>query len=285
MGGAFFSARTEIFGFILLPLSVKNSGKENHALWAVRRKGSAGMAAMDGKAHGHLFLERGKAMLVELAGAPAAAGLFFMYIKDKYEKEPWKMLLLGLLYGVYTAAVIYALGRWLEWRFPHEETPLYTAFVSSAGVEEGVKFLFLFFLIWFNRNFNEPLDGIVYAVFLSLGFAWVENIIYVTHPVLGGYETALARAALSVPGHGLFGIQMGYHMGRARFCREGRAGQLFLAFAAPYLLHGLYNDFLLEKNKAYWVLFAGLEVLLWLLGLKRIREMQKRSPFRKKAAL
>ena len=148
-------------------------------------------------------------MLVELAAAPAAAGLFFMYVKDKYEKEPWRMLLLGLLFGLYTAAVIYPLGRWLEWRFPHEETPLYTAFLSSAGVEEGVKFLFLFFLTWLNCNFNEPLDGIVYAVFLSLGFAWVENIVYVTHPVLGGYETALVRAALSVPGHGLFGVQMG----------------------------------------------------------------------------
>ena len=78
-------------------------------------------------------------MLVELAAAPAAAGLFFMYVKDKYEKEPWRMLLLGLLFGLYTAAVIYPLGRWLEWRFPHEETPLYTAFLSSAGVEEGVR--------------------------------------------------------------------------------------------------------------------------------------------------
>lgn len=219
-------------------------------------------------------------MLVELAGAPAAAGLFFMYIKDKYEKEPWRMLGLGLLFGVYTAAVIYALGRWLEWRFPHEETPMYTAFVSSAGVEEGVKFLFLFFLIWFNRNFNEPLDGIVYAVFLSLGFAWVENIIYVTHPVLGGYETALVRAAISVPGHGLFGVQMGYHMGLARFGRKNRAGQLFLAIAVPYLLHALYNDFLLEKSVLYWVCFAGLEVWLWWSGLARIRKMQEASPFR-----
>ena len=109
-------------------------------------------------------------MLVELASTPVAAGLFFLYIKDKYEKEPWKMLFLGVLFGLYTAAVVYALGSFLEERFPHEETPFYTAFFSSAGVEEAVKFLFLFFLIWGNRNFNEPLDGIVYGVFVSLGF-------------------------------------------------------------------------------------------------------------------
>ena len=72
-------------------------------------------------------------MLVELASTPVAAGLFFLYIKDKYEKEPWKMLFLGVLFGLYTAAVVYALGSFLEERFPHEETPFYTAFFSSAG--------------------------------------------------------------------------------------------------------------------------------------------------------
>ena len=156
-------------------------------------------------------------MLVELASTPVAAGLFFLYIKDKYEKEPWKMLFLGVLFGLYTAAVVYALGSFLEERFPHEETPFYTAFFSSAGVEEAVKFLFLFFLIWGNRNFNEPLDGIVYGVFVSLGFAWAENVIYVTHPILGGYETAFARALLSVPGHGLFGVRLGYYFALGKY--------------------------------------------------------------------
>ncbi len=219
-------------------------------------------------------------MLIELASTPAAAGLFFIYIKDKYEKEPWRMLFLGLLFGLYTAAVVYGLGRWLEFRFPHEETPLYTAFVSSAGVEEAVKFLFLFFLIWMNRNFNEPLDGIVYGVFLSLGFAWVENVIYVLHPVLGGFGTALTRALLSVPGHALFGVQMGYYMALARF--NGQKKYLLLSILVPYTLHGCYNYFLLEKQEIFWLPFAALEGLLWLLGLRRIRHLQRISPFRHK---
>ncbi len=217
-------------------------------------------------------------MLIQYASAPVAAGLFFMYVKDKYEKEPWKMLLLGALFGLYTAAVVYGMGQWLERRLPHAETPIYTAFISSAGVEEAVKFLFLFFLIWGNRNFNEPLDGIVYSVFLSLGFAWVENIIYVLHPVLGGYGTALARALLSVPGHGLFGVQMGYYMALARF--NGKKKYLAAAFFMPYLLHGLYNYFLLEKSQWFWLLFAVLEVWLWGMGLRRIQRLQRVSPFR-----
>ncbi|MGN0136910.1 PrsW family glutamic-type intramembrane protease [Anaerotignum sp.] len=219
-------------------------------------------------------------MLIEIASAPAAAGLFFLYIKDKYEKEPWKMLFLGLLFGLYTAAVVYAFGSWVEMRFPHEETPFYTAFFSSAGVEEMVKFLFLILLIWGNKNFNEPLDGIVYGVFVSLGFAWVENIIYVTHPVLGGYETALTRALLSVPGHGLFGIQMGYYLAQGKYRNEKR--YLPWAFLAPYLAHGLYNYFLLEKEGIFWVFFAALEIWLWVSGMKKIKALQNRSPFRKK---
>lgn len=220
-------------------------------------------------------------MLIEFASAPAAAGLFFLYVKDKYEKEPWKMLFLGLLFGLYTAAVVYAFGTWLEIRLPHRESPLYTAFVSSAGVEESVKFLFLFLLIWGNKNFNEPLDGIVYGVFVSLGFAWVENIIYVTHPVLGGYETALTRALLSVPGHGLFGVEMGYYLAEGKYRKKKK--DLLLAFFAPYLAHSLYNYFLLEKDRILWVFFALLELWLWWSSLRKIKELQARSPFRKKA--
>lgn len=218
-------------------------------------------------------------MLVELASTPVAAGLFFLYIKDKYEKEPWKMLLLGVLFGLYTAAVVYALGSFLEMRLPHEETPFYAAFFSSAGVEEAVKFLFLFFLVWGNRNFNEPLDGIVYGVFVSLGFAWAENIVYVTHPILGGYETAVARALLSVPGHGLFGVQMGYYFAMGKYCSRKR--YLPLAFFCPYLAHALYNYFLLKRESVFWMLFVLLEAWLWISGLGKIREMQACSPFRR----
>ena len=165
------------------------------------------------------------------------------------------MLFLGVLFGLYTAAVVYALGSFLEERFPHEETPFYTAFFSSAGVEEAVKFLFLFFLIWGNRNFNEPLDGIVYGVFVSLGFAWAENVIYVTHPILGGYETALERALLSVPGHGLFGVRMGYYFALGKY--RNRKRYLPLAFFSPYLAHALYNYFLLKREPVFWLFFFG----------------------------
>lgn len=188
------------------------------------------------------------------------------------------MLFLGLIYGVYTTFVIYGLGMGMEKLFPHQESPFFTSFVSSAGVEEAVKFLFLVLLIWRNGNFNEPLDGIVYGVFISLGFAWMENMVYVTHPVMGGIGTAISRAVLSVPGHALFGVQMGYYLGLAKFYGERK--NIVLAFLVPYFVHGMYNYFLLEKSPVFWIPFWILEIWLWVFGLRRIRHLLSLSPFK-----
>lgn len=106
-----------------------------------------------------------------------------------------------------------------------------------------MKLLFLLALLARNPQYNEPFDAIVYAVFISLGFAWIENIVYVTHPLWGGIGTALARAVLSVPGHGLFSVQMGYWLSEAKFA--GRKVGWLLAFLVPYLYHGWYNYLLL----------------------------------------
>ena len=217
-------------------------------------------------------------MLIQLGSAPVLAGIFYIYIRDKYEKEPKAMVALTFLFGIYTTFIIFGVGRGMELLFPHEETPFYTAFVSSSGVEELVKFVFLYILIWKNKNFNEPLDGIVYGVFLSLGFAWIENLIYVLHPTLGGMGTGLARAVLSVPSHGLFGVQMGYYLGLIKFKKT--KFNFVLAFIVPYLFHGFYNYFLLKELPIFWIPFWILQGLLWYLSLKYIKTMLNMSPFR-----
>ena len=93
--------------------------------------------------------------LLQAASAPVAIGIVYVFIRDKYEKEPYMMLFLGLLYGIYSTIVIWAVGMTLERIFPHIETPFFSAFFSSAGIEESVKFLFLYFLVFKNDNFNE----------------------------------------------------------------------------------------------------------------------------------
>lgn len=217
-------------------------------------------------------------VLLQMASAPALAGIFYLYIRDKYEKEPWRMVVAGTVYGWISAFLIYGVGTVLEWLLPHEETPFYTAFFSSALVEEGIKFFLMCMFLLHNRQLNEPFDGIVYAVFLSLGFAWVENLVYVIHPAMGGYGTALSRAVLSVPGHGLFGVQMGYYLGRWKF--ERIKGTRAAAFVVPYLLHAAYNYFLLRPERFWDIPFWGLEIFLWTLGLRRMKEQLEKSPFR-----
>lgn len=216
--------------------------------------------------------------MLEAATAPVIVLLFYCYIRDKYEKEPFKMLFWGLICGVYVAFVVYGLGMAMERLFPHEETPLYTAFLSSALIEEGVKFLFLYFLICRNKEFNEPFDGIVYGVFVSLGFAWIENMVYVTHPIWGGLGTAVARAVISLPGHGLFGVQMGYWFGKYRF--EQKKYGLVFAFVVAYLYHGFYNYFLLWEWQGAKLLFGGLFFALCVHGVCCMQYFLKHSPFR-----
>ncbi len=188
------------------------------------------------------------------------------------------MLFFGVLYGCVATFAIYAFGVWLEMALPHNETPFYTAFVSSAFVEELVKYVFLLAFLRNNKENNEPLDCIVYAVFLSLGFAWLENIVYVTHPTSGGVATALIRAVISVPSHGLFGVWMGYHLGRAKFF--GQRSGYFLALVAPYFAHGCYNYFLLAESNWFWIPFVVLEIWLWVSSLGYVKGFQRASPFR-----
>ena len=245
-------------------------------------------------------------ILFALAIAPAIIGLAYIYIRDKYEKEPWRLLLAGCAAGALLTPLIIAISTWLMRFMPvvgRVGEAVFIAFAVSAFVEEGLKFAALCLLIWYNRNFNEPMDGIVYAVFISLGFAGVENVLYVFNPQLGGLDTAIARALLSVPSHGFFGVSMGYYFALAKFESAietpikhfqilGASIPLFkrginkrhryigMAFIAPYLIHAIYNAMLLSGN---WLILAGFVpfvVIFWRNGLMKIKKHLEMSPFR-----
>jgi len=223
-------------------------------------------------------------VLFILSLAPTCAALFYMYIRDKYEKEPVRLLVTGLLFGMLITFPIMQTATYSTLLLPLNSGRLgdaaFTAFVSSSLVEEAFKFTVLFFLIWFNKNLNEPLDGIVYAVFISLGFAGIENVLYVFNPELGGISTAVLRAVFSVPGHALFGVMMGYYFALAKFEPNKRAKHLFSAFIGAWLLHGAYN-FILMSGMTYWfVVFVPFVLLMWRGGLKKIKRHLAISPFK-----
>lgn len=223
------------------------------------------------------------ATLVQLALAPVAVCALYLFVRDRYEKEPVGFLSTGLLYGAYCTAAVVALCAVLDRLMPEEGTQwglFYSAFVTSAGVEESMKLLFLFCLVWTNPNFNEPFDGIVYAAFVALGFAMVENVIYVLHPAFGGFQTAVSRAIFSVPGHGFFGVAMGYFLALAKYEPKRRGRRLAQAFFVPWLLHSIYNLILLLDLKHYLIVFLPFVAFLWRGGFRKMERLLKRSPFR-----
>lgn len=188
-------------------------------------------------------------VLLALALAPALAIMVYIYIKDKYEREPIKLLLKNFGLGA-TASIVITLiiGLILKLIFPTAD-PLsvpqqfFKAFVVVALVEEFSKYIIVRYYAQRNKEFDEPFDGIVYAVMVSMGFAALENVLYVFQ---FGMANGIVRAFTAVPAHATFGILMGYFMGKAKFAatkKEKIKLNLTGLFAAT-IFHGAYDFFL-----------------------------------------
>lgn len=218
-------------------------------------------------------------VLLILALAPVAIILSYIYFRDKYEKEPLGLVLRGLLAGaviLFPVAVIeMGLAR-LPVNWGQIPVALYTGFIVAGATEELFKFLMVRLLFLRNRNFNERYDGIVYAVAVSLGFAAVENVMYVYE---GGLQAGLLRAFTAVPAHAFFGVVMGYYFGLARFIPGSRGKNLLKAFTIPWFLHGLYDFLLLSQNPWLLVSFVPLMIILWRMGANRIKKHLLNSAF------
>lgn len=221
--------------------------------------------------------------LISLAIAPILICAFYIFIRDKYEKEPIRLLVLGLFYGALITIPIIKTGQFLLVFIPNGGVMLdafYNSFFIAALTEEFFKYTVLFFLVFYNHNFNEKFDGIVYAVFISLGFAGFENVMYVLNPELGGYQTAFARAFVSVPGHALFGVTMGYYFSLIKYEPKNKVKYAILAFFVPYLIHGVYNFILLSGITYMYVLFIPFLLYMWVNGFKKMKHHIEQSPFK-----
>jgi RsiW-degrading membrane proteinase PrsW (M82 family) len=218
--------------------------------------------------------------LLFISLAPILIIAFYIYSRDKYEKEPLSILLKALLTGVLIALPVVLIEKLLT--MPSElmeglPAAAYTAFIVAGLTEEGMKFLAFYFFFWKNRNFNEEFDGIVYSVYIALGFAGIENILYVFS---GGYGIGLIRALTAVPAHALFGIVMGYNFGLAKFNHELRTGYLILAFLLPFIFHGLYNFLLMGNSPVLLFLFIPIFIYFWISGFKKMSIASDASSFR-----
>jgi protease PrsW len=215
-----------------------------------------------------------------VALAPVVIIVLYIYIRDRYEKEPPGRLLVALLGGVIIIPAVLIVEKYLFLAASGLEGIAYhafKAFIVASLTEEGFKYMAFYLLIWKVRDFNEKFDGIVYAVFISMGFAAVENLIYV---YAGGYQVGLLRAFTAVPAHAFFGVSMGYHFGIARFYPCSRRRELLLAFLFPFIWHGFYDFFLMTGKPWLCLIFVPLLILLGLTGFRKMERLSDLSIYR-----
>ena len=215
---------------------------------------------------------------------PAVFLLRYIYKKDWVEKESPKLLKSLLLNGVLAALLSIAgesLGTFLLNLSPiSPESPVYyivMAFLVVAVVEEGMKYILMYRRTWNDPEFNYTFDAIVYAVFISLGFAAFENIQY----VFGyGLAVALPRAFLSIPGHMAFAVVSGCFYGRAKRAslagdQEGKNVNLILGYLSSVALHGFYDSCAMIGTGASTLLFIVFIVWMYVMMFNLVKKASR----------
>ena len=222
------------------------------------------------------------AIYILAAVVPAVVLLRYIYRHDTIEREPPGLLCVLLLMGVAAAlcaGVLESIAQRILSLLVDPGSPVYTillAFLVVAAVEEGTKYWLLKRRTWNHPAFNYRFDGIVYAVFVSLGFAAYENIQYVLHY---GLSVALPRAFLAVPGHMSFAVCMGIYYGRAKLCEgwgdyDGVRKNLRTGYLLAVFLHGFYDACAMIGTTRATVLFLAFVALMF---FKVYRQVKRES--------
>ncbi len=223
---------------------------------------------------------------------PIAILIFYICYKDKKSPEPTSQLLKAFFFGILSAPLSFcfsipfgALGL-----YPTEATNILesisTAFFAAAIPEEIAKFIMLWFLLRRNPYFDEKMDGIVYAVCVSLGFAALENILYLFSNYDEFLSVGISRALFAVPGHFCFGILMGYYYSLVKFYPKASNKNRILILLAPIIVHGLYDSILFIISVTpiisgiLLILFLVFCHKMWKYGSKRIEEHLKQDNIR-----
>lgn len=211
-----------------------------------------------------------------VAVAPGIAFALAIYLTDRYDKEPigllLKIFIIGALSVIPTAFVETILSMFNV--FGGYLGILYTSFVVAGLTEEYFKRIVVVKFALFHEAFNEKLDGIVYCSFSALGFATVENIMYVVFRYSANPYVGIMRGILSVPAHMLFGITMGYYLSLAKYAdsEEERARYFKKSLYVPVLLHGIFDFILMSQSQWLMIVFIPFVLFLWVFNLKKLRK-------------
>lgn len=230
-------------------------------------------------------------LLFVAALAPVAVLLWYIYRQDSLQPEPISWLIRAVLCGVASAMVALTFTSCLKlltgWSFnPDAQSSILgafaNAFVWAAIPEETAKLLMLWLLLRWNPYFDENMDGIVYAACVGLGFAGIENILYLYQALQSGtlISVGISRAIFSVPGHFLFGVAMGYFYSIYHFGLSRRLSTRIMIWLAPVLAHGIFDGILFSMRINEYIAAVGLIIFLVFfrhirrIGRSRIEEMR-----------
>ncbi len=214
--------------------------------------------------------------MITAAAAPGLALLSYFYLKDRYRPEPLvlitKLFILGFILVFPALAIQRALSEGIG------SGVFISSYILAGTVEEFLKFFIVYYVAFKHVAFDEPYDGIIYSVAVSLGFATFENILYL---IVNGVEIAFVRALLPVSGHALFAVLMGFYIGKAKFSYQGvKAKWIVMAIISPILAHGTFNFILMQSEIIATFIIIPYMVFLWVMGLRRVKIANNRSPFR-----
>jgi len=205
---------------------------------------------------------------------PSVFIVIFFVVSDKFREPNWEIIKI-FIFGLLITIPAFFANFFLISFFSQNTSAnwlLIGSFLVAAPVEEGLKFLVLFLVVYKMKNFNEPLDGMVYGLCVSLGFATLENVYYVylsEFKETGPMTLAIARAFTAVPAHGVFGAMMGYFF--MKYSYINKKDNLFFCFFIPFLLHGFYNLFA-GVNFFY---AAILIIVAWIIALRLFSRLKK----------
>jgi RsiW-degrading membrane proteinase PrsW (M82 family) len=209
-----------------------------------------------------------------LAVSPGLWWLYYFYKRDALDPEPLNLVRNSFILGAFStipAAIISS---------PFTGNPFISTVVVAPIVEESCKCLIVYLYAYRKRQFDEPMDGVIYAAATALGFATLENLLYVGRSYAQGDTavTALARAFFSVPGHAVFSSMWGAALGVMKCNKEARSSILVAGLALAMALHAAFN-FMCSLGIFWLVGMAVCAPLAWHLVESRITSALKRSPF------
>jgi|APTNR8051073442_1049403.scaffolds.fasta_scaffold00404_4 RsiW-degrading membrane proteinase PrsW (M82 family) len=215
-----------------------------------------------------------------LAIAPALLLAWLIYRADHHEREARRPLFISLGLGAALPPLVFQVeSQWLP--LPPVLPSLGMLFLSvavAALLEESLKTAALLVYPYRQSFFNEPMDGIVYAGMIGMGFALAENVWFAWHY---GWTTILFRGLTAVPAHAIFAIVLGYYAGREKFATRHPSRFIATGWGWAVCLHALYN-FLLLQSAYRWMLFLAAPLMglsAWMC-VDLIRRSEAESPFR-----